>query len=163
MCIYQLRTRSWRSTGRTFVRLEFSLHLWKVDSSSTLRHCGAREPNYLDVTQHYFRCVEEKAGEGKKIVEITCDHQGEYEAQLELATKTEQEYERKARSRIGINDYVSTIWKPKISAKPIEFKLENQNKSLKIIVYLWLRKLGYDEKCLEKCFTFRFEDFLLGF
>lgn len=55
------------------------------------------------------RCIEEEAGEGKKIVEITCDHQGEYEAQLELATKTEQEYERKARSRIGINDYVSTI------------------------------------------------------
>ena len=55
------------------------------------------------------RCIEEEAGEGKKIVEITCDHQGEYEAQLELAIKTEQEYERKARSRIGINDYVSTI------------------------------------------------------
>ena len=64
------------------------------------------------LTDHYFRCVEEEAGEGKKIVEITCDHQGEYEAQLELATKTEQEYERKARSRIGINDYVSTIWTP---------------------------------------------------
>ena len=63
----------------------------------------------LENSTFYSRCIEEEAGEGKKIVEITCDHQGEYEAQLELATKTEQEYERKARSRIGINDYVSTI------------------------------------------------------
>ena len=88
--------------------MELPLHLWKVDW-----FFGAREIHFKIVPFFYSRCIEEEAGEGKKIVEITCDHQGEYEAQLELATKTEQEYERKARSRIGINDYVSTIWNHK--------------------------------------------------
>ena len=33
----------------------------------------------------------------------------EYEDQLNLATKTENNNENKVRSRIGIHDYVSTI------------------------------------------------------